>query len=55
MWKEYCRTEEVTYNNVANVHCMPDAKVYKPTLGIYLSYCFSTASMFARKCPNAML
>ena len=48
MWKKYCRTEEVTdkvtHNNVAHVHCMLDTKLYKLTLGICLSNCFTTAS-----------
>jgi len=34
MCKKYCRTEEVTDNNVANVHCMLDNKGYKPKLRI---------------------
>ena len=50
MKKKYCRAGQATY-----AHCMLDTQVYKYTLRMCNSYCFSTAAMVARRPVNVTL
>jgi hypothetical protein len=55
MGKKYCRAGQATDGNMANVHCMLGTKVYKHTLRICNTYCFSTGAMFSRRPLNVTL
>jgi hypothetical protein len=46
--EKYCRTGQATDDNMAHAHCKLDAQVYKHTLRICNTHCFSTATMVAR-------
>ena len=49
--EKYCRAGQAT-DDMAHAHCILDTKVYKHTLRMCNSYCFSTATMIARTCFN---
>jgi len=53
--KKYCRTGQATYDIMAHAHCVLDTQDHKHTLDIRSSYCFSTATMVARKPLIVML
>jgi hypothetical protein len=46
--EKYCRTGQVTDDEMAHAHCMPDNWVYKHTLKICNTYCFCTGTIVAR-------
>jgi len=46
--KKFCRTQQVTDENMAHALCMMDVLGYKHILRICDTYCFSTATMVAR-------
>ena len=46
--ENYCTTRKVTDDSMAHAHCMLDTYVDKNILGIYYTYCFTTATMIAR-------
>jgi hypothetical protein len=46
--EKYCRTEKVTYENMAHALCMMDVLGYKHALRICDTYCFFTTTMVAR-------
>jgi len=48
MWKNIVEPVHVTDDNMAHAHCMLETEGYKHTLGMYNTYCFSTATMVAR-------
>ena len=46
--EKYCRTGQVTDDNMAYAHCMLDTLGYKHSFRMYNASCFSTANMIAR-------
>ena len=46
--EKYYRTRQAADDNMAHAHCMLDTLVYKHTFRICNTYCFYTATMFAR-------
>jgi len=51
----YRRAGQVTDDNMAQAQCILDAYVYKHTLTICNTYCFSTATIVARTRLNVTL
>jgi hypothetical protein len=49
------RAEQATGNNMARANYMLDTWGYKNTLKKYNTFCFSSATMVARKRPNIKL
>jgi len=47
--EKFYSAEQATEDNMAQAHCMLDTQGYKNTLRIYNIYCFSTATIPARK------
>jgi len=47
--EKLCRVGQVTDGNMAHAHCMLDTQGYKRTLRIRNTFCFSTATMVARR------
>jgi len=45
---KYCRAVQDTDDNMAHAHCMLDTSVYRYTLRIRNTYCFSTTTMVER-------
>jgi len=52
---KYGRPGQVTDENMAHAHCMPDNKDYKHTFTICNTHCFSTARMVTRTLLDVML
>jgi len=46
--KKYCRAGQATDDNMSHAHSMLDNKDYKNTFRIGNTYCFFSATMFAR-------
>jgi hypothetical protein len=55
MWKNMVTAKHVTHDNTAHAHSMLDTGVYKRTLMICNTSCFSTAKMVERTCLNVTL
>jgi len=53
--EKYSRTREAIDDNLAHVHFTLGTQVYKHTLRIFNSYCFSTATMVAPTHLNVTL
>jgi len=47
--EKYCRAGQATDDNMAHAHYMLDTSGYRHTLRICNTYCFSTATMVARR------
>jgi hypothetical protein len=55
MWKKTFEAGQATDDNMAHTLCMLDNYGYKHTLTICYTYCFSTATIFARARLNVTL
>jgi len=53
--EKYCRSGQATDGNIAHARCMLDTTVYKHSLRICNTYCFSTATIVALRHLNVML
>jgi len=53
--QKYSRVEQATDGIVDHAHCMVDSEGYRQVLRIYNTYCFSTATVFARMRLNGTL
>jgi hypothetical protein len=53
--KKYCRAVQATDDNMTHAHCMLDNEVYKYTLRMYNTYCFSIAIIVARSLLSVTL
>jgi len=53
--EKYCRAGQDTNCNMAHAHCMLDTQGCRQTLRICNTFCFSTATMVARRRPNVTL
>jgi hypothetical protein len=53
--KKYCIAWQTTNDNTAHAQCMVDTYDYEHTVTIHKTYCFSTATMVARKRINVTL
>jgi formamidopyrimidine-DNA glycosylase len=54
MWGKY-RIGQATNKNMAHAHCVMDTQGYKHTIRLCNTYCFSTATTFARTRLNVSL
>jgi len=53
-WK-ICKVRQATDDKLAHAHCTLDTRGHKHTLGIRNTYCFSTATIVARKRLNVTI
>ena len=53
--EKFCRAGQATDENMTDAHCISDTQGYKSTLKMCNTYCFSTATMAARRRLNVTL